>query len=282
MIYKKLTSEEERIIVHKGTEPPFSGKYDKFFETGVYTCKRCSTPLYESGDKFDAGCGWPSFDEEIPGAIKRMPDPDGIRTEISCASCGAHLGHVFEGEEFTPKNVRHCINSLSLDFIPKKSTTLKKAYFAGGCFWGVEHLFKKAKGVVLTKAGYMGGDRQNPTYEEVCTGTAGHQETVEVTYNANKTDYENLAKFFFEIHDPTQTGGQGPDIGEQYMSVIFYQDENEKKTAQKLIDALKQKGYRVVTKLIKAKTFWPAEEYHQDYYEKTGKTPYCHFYTKRF
>jgi methionine-R-sulfoxide reductase len=120
MKWNKLTPEEERVIAHKGTEEPFTGEYDSFFEEGTYVCKRCGAPLYRSGDKFDARCGWPSFDQEIKGAVKRVPDPDGVRTEIECARCGAHLGHVFEGEHLTAKNTRHCVNSISLKFIPKK------------------------------------------------------------------------------------------------------------------------------------------------------------------
>jgi methionine-R-sulfoxide reductase len=118
--YNKLTKEEERIIVHRGTELPFSGKYNDYWERGTYVCKRCNAPLYSSESKFDTGCGWPSFDDEILGAVKRIPDPDGVRTEIVCANCGAHLGHVFVGEGFTEKGVRHCVNSISMSFIPAK------------------------------------------------------------------------------------------------------------------------------------------------------------------
>ena len=118
--YRKLTREEESVLVHKGTEMPFTGKYYAFWERGTYVCRRCRTPLYRSESKFEAGCGWPSFDDEIKGAVKRTVDADGVRTEITCANCGAHLGHVFLGEKFTKKNVRHCVNSISIDFIPDK------------------------------------------------------------------------------------------------------------------------------------------------------------------
>ena len=117
MEMRKLTREEERVIVHKGTEYPFTGKYDDFFQKGTYVCKRCGQPLYSSEAKFDAGCGWPAFDKEFPGSVKRLPDPDGMRTEIECAMCGAHLGHIFTGERFTKENTRHCVNSISIEFI---------------------------------------------------------------------------------------------------------------------------------------------------------------------
>lgn len=280
--HRKLTKEEEGVIIHKGTEKPFSGKYSKHDAKGVYSCKRCSSPLFHSEDKFDSGCGWPSFDDEIPGAIKRQLDADGIREEITCSNCGAHLGHVFTGEAFTDKNVRHCVNSISLNFIPEQESQNQRAIFAGGCFWGVEYFFNKAEGVISTRVGYTGGEKNNPTYEEVCSGTTGYIEAVEVIFDPSQTSYADLAKLFFEIHDPTQENGQGPDIGEQYQSVIFYENKKQKKTAQELINILTKKGYEIVTQLGKADKFWEAELYHQNYYQKTKKLPYCHVYTKRF
>jgi peptide methionine sulfoxide reductase msrA/msrB len=279
----KLTKEEEKIIIHKGTEVPFSGKYNNYWEKGTYTCKRCNAPLFISENKFDAGCGWPSFDDEIPDAVKRVPDPDGVRTEIVCASCGAHLGHVFVGEGLTEKDVRHCVNSISLNFVPaEKERRTEKAIFAGGCFWGTEYYFKRAKGVILTTVGYIGGKKNDPTYEEVCHNNTGHAEAVEIEFDPEITSYEELVKLFMEIHDSTQVNRQGPDVGEQYRSEIFYFNEEQKGTVEKVIKILKDKGYKVATKVTKASTFWKAEEYHQNYYDKKGGIPYCHKYTKRF
>ncbi len=279
----KLTDEEKNVILDKGTQRAFTGKYTNMSEDGVYTCKLCGTPLYTSSNKFQSHCGWPSFDDAIKGSVKKIPDIDGKRTEIVCAKCGGHLGHVFTGEGYTAKNTRYCVNSISLNFqksVPKP--TIAKAYFAGGCFWGVEHYLEKLKGVKSATSGFMGGTMVNPTYRDVSTKDTGHIETVEVVYEPSKISYMNLAKAFFEIHDPTQKNRQGPDMGEQYQSAVFVTNDNERKIITSLLKQLKSNGYPPVTKILKADKFYKADEYHQNYHAKKRSTPYCHGYVKRF
>lgn len=279
----QLTEEEKHVIIDKGTDRAFTGELTDNFEEGTYFCRRCNAALYESTTKFHSNCGWPSFDQEIAGAVTKVPDADGVRTEIICTRCKAHLGHVFYGEGFTEKDTRHCANSTSLVFVPTVSKDkANTAVFAGGCFWGVEYYFMKEKGVKKVTSGYTGGTKFNPSYEDVLSGTTGHYEAVEIEFDPEQTDYETLAKLFFEIHDPTQTDGQGPDIGEQYKSIVFYQDLNQKKIAEKLIGLLEAKGLNVATQLKPARHFWKAEDYHQEYYKKNGGTPYCHRRVKRF
>jgi len=281
MKFNPLTTEEEYVIINKGTEMPFTGEYFDFHEAGTYHCKHCNAALYKSDAKFNSGCGWPSFDDEIAGAVKRIPDKDGRRTEIVCASCGAHLGHVFLGEGFTDKNTRHCVNSISLTFEPLKDI-YDTAFFASGCFWGTQYWFEKTDGIISTRVGYTGGHLNNPTYKEVCTGKTGHVETLEVVFDPTKTSYETLAKLFFETHDQSQVDGQGPDIGEQYRSEIFYTNLEQKAIAEKLIAQLKTEGYGVATIVSKAGKFWEGEDYHQHYYKRKNGTPYCHAYKKKF
>ena len=282
MRLRELTPEEKKVIVEKGTELPFTGHLLMNKEAGTYTCKRCGAPLFPSDAKFESGSGWPSFDDALPGAVAQTPDPDGQRTEISCKRCGAHLGHVFKGEGFTPKSARFCVNSVSMDFVA--APLLKKAWFAGGCFWGVEYYFDQLDGVLGAVSGYMGGSLDNPNYQQVRTGRTGHAETVEVTYDASKVSYETLARLFFEIHDPTQVDGQGPDLGTQYRSEVFYTDPTERTILENLTSQLKAKGLKVATHLTdaKGKKFYPAEDYHQDYYDHKGQQPTCHFKVKRF
>lgn len=280
---KKLNASEKYVMIDKGTEPPFSGEYTDHFQKGTYVCKQCGAALFYSDNKFHSGCGWPAFDDNIDKAVKRVQDPDGLRTEIICAQCGAHLGHVFTGENFTPKNTRHCVNSISLQFTSDEGSpqhAMERAVFAGGCFWGVEQIFSSLPGVVATMPGYTGGYTENPTYEEVCSGLTGHLEAVEIIYDPARIDYESLAQLFFEIHDSTQTDGQGPDKGDQYMSAVFFTNTDQKNIIEDLISRLNKKGIKPVTRIIPAATFYPAEEYHRSYYEKNGGSPYCHKRTK--
>lgn len=280
--YNELTPEEEYVLLRKGTERPFTGKLLDNKAEGTYICRRCNSPLYRSDDKFDSHCGWPSFDDEIAGAVKHVPDADGQRTEIVCANCGGHLGHVFKGEGFTVKDTRHCVNSISMAFVPAaQEVKTQQAIFASGCFWGTEYFLQKADGVISTEVGYIGGTKDNPTYKEVCTGKTGHAEAVRVVFDPSKTNYETLARLFFETHDPTQRDRQGPDIGTQYRSGIFYLDDEQKQVAERLIGVLRDKGYEVATEVTPATDFWPGEDYHRNYYEKTGGSPYCHAYKKK-
>ncbi|MHC4886541.1 MAG: bifunctional methionine sulfoxide reductase B/A protein [Planctomycetota bacterium] len=279
-----LSEEEERVIVHKGTERAFTGRYDKHYEVGRYRCRRCGTALFESSTKFNSRSGWPSFDDALKGAVKEIPDADGQRVEIVCAKCGGHLGHVFRGEGFTEKNTRHCVNSISLDFVAgeAKPKAVGRALFAGGCFWGVEYYLERVPGVKSVTSGYTGGHVENPTYDQVCSGKSGHIEAVEVLYDPDRVSYEALAKLFFEIHDPTQLDRQGPDISEQYRSEVYYTGDEQRRTVEALIAQLKERGFDVKTRVSRATTFYPAESYHQDYYKRTGKSPYCHRRVPRF
>jgi peptide methionine sulfoxide reductase msrA/msrB len=163
--WRTLTPEETRVIVNKGTERPFSGAYETNKAAGVYTCRRCGAALYRSSEKFDSGCGWPAFDDAVPGAVKRQPDADGQRTEILCQACGGHLGHMFMGEKLTPRDVRHCVNSISLDFVAEKDLekSFATAIFAGGCFWGVEYFLQQTNGVIRAVSGYTGGNVDGQT-----------------------------------------------------------------------------------------------------------------------
>ena len=282
--YNDLTDFEKYVILQKGTERPFTGKYWNHKAEGTYVCAQCDAPLYHSSDKFDSHCGWPSFDDEIEGAVTRVPDADGMRTEIICSNCKGHLGHVFLGEGFTDKNTRHCVNSVSMKFIPAsdKQEKLEKAYFAGGCFWGVEYYLQKVEGVKSTSVGYTGGRTDKPTYKDVSYKNTGHAEVVEVEFDTSKVSFEALAKLFFEIHDFTQVNRQGPDIGEQYRTEIFYTSDEQKKVSEKLIGVLEKKGYKVATKVTPLDKYWIAEDYHQDYYQHKGSVPYCHGYRKVF
>lgn len=284
----RLDPEAFRITQKAGTEPPFCGGYLHVKEPGTFVCVVCGLPLFSTEHKFDSGTGWPSFWREFdPEHVLRQPDFSYgmVRTEIRCARCGAHLGHVFEDGP-PPTGERHCVNSAALRFYAKGTTlppesqpvATEVAYFAGGCFWGLEHYFQQGPGVIDAQAGYMQGHVDHPTYEQVCSGTTGHAETVKVVFDPKRISYRRLLEAFFAMHDPTQWNRQGPDVGEQYRSGIWYVNEAQRQEALAFIRELEASGrYRgkpIVTQVEPAKTFWPAEEYHQDYIAKTGRA--CH------
>ena len=313
-----LSGLEADVLLRKATEPPYTGEYLNNHAAGTYICRQCGMPLYHSEDKFESGCGWPSFDKEVPGAVRRVPDADGRRVEITCVNCGGHLGHVFEGEGFTKNNTRHCVNSLSMKFAAAGSDEEKaalarlaamatagasgapaapatanapqpaasggctaKAIVAGGCFWGVEDAFQKMPGVCEAVSGYTGGHTVNPSYEDVCRGDTGHAEAVLVRFDPSRVSYEQILRRFFEIHDPTQLNRQGPDWGDQYRSAVFYENAGQRDVAQKLLTRLRTLGYNVVTQLAPAGPFYEAEGYHQDFTRRTGRGA-CHMSVPRF
>ena len=278
MKLKKLTPEETRVIEEKGTEAPFSGIYEMHFKPGIYTCRKCGAPLYRSEDKFDAHCGWPSFDSEFPKAVKRTKDADGMRTEITCTKCNAHLGHVFVGEHMTDKNVRHCVNSISMDFIPADKIKKETIVLGAGCFWCTEAVFKMVPGVLEILPGYAGGNTENPTYDEVCSGKTGHAEVAKIEYLPDSAKLDSLLEIFFSMHDPTSLNKQGNDVGTQYRSIILFTTKEQEKEIKNFIKNIESDYEKpLITELASLEKFYQAEDYHKDYFKKNPLQPYCMF-----
>jgi peptide methionine sulfoxide reductase msrA/msrB len=283
----KLTPEERQVILAKGTERAFCGNLVDNHKDGVYVCRLCGLPLFESNAKFDSGTGWPSFFQPVDKDHVRNESDRSygmVRTEILCVRCGAHLGHVFDDGPREKTGLRFCVNSASLKFyekgeeLPAESKPMKTetAYFAGGCFWGVEDRFAQLPGVVDAVSGYMGGRTKDPTYEQVCGHGTGHAEAVRVVYDPARVSYRKLLEFFFKIHDPTQLNRQGPDVGDQYRSAVFAASPEQEKEARAFLEEEQKsdprfKGRQIVTQVVPpGEKFYKAEDYHQDYHMKHG------------
>ncbi|MCL1058066.1 bifunctional methionine sulfoxide reductase B/A protein [Shewanella gelidimarina] len=284
----KLTEFEKQVIEQKGTERPFSGEYYQHEAEGTYCCKKCDAPLYNSDSKFNAHCGWPAFDDEISGAVKRNIDADGQRVEIVCAQCDGHLGHVFEGEFLTPKNVRHCVNSVSMTFKSASITPIVEqqyelATFGGGCFWCTEAVFTALKGVNSVVSGYAGGDADDANYRAVCSGMTSHAEVVHIEFDPKIISYDNLLAVFWQSHDPTTLNRQGNDSGPQYRSVVFIHSEKQAEIANGMIATMTDAGVwqnPIVTEVSAFNGFFAAEDGHKDYFELNGEQPYCQIIVK--
>jgi peptide methionine sulfoxide reductase msrA/msrB len=280
---KQLTEDQYLITRRAGTEQAFCGTLLDNKREGVYTCICCRLPLFASNAKFNSGTGWPSFFQPIAKAnvIEHSDTAFGmVGTEILCARCDCHLGHVFEDGP-RPTGLRFCVNSESLAFTDLKDVkslaepaeaarSTVTAVLAGGCFWCTEAVFEELDGVKEVISGYAGGTRETADYKAVSTGKTGHAEAIEIVYDPSKITFEELLKVHFATHDPTTLNRQGADVGPQYRSTIFYQNEREKEIAQAFIADLNESkafGKPIVTTLepLKPGGFYAAETYHQNY-----------------
>ena len=278
---EQLTAEEYRITRQKGTERAFSHESCNLFEPGIYRCICCDTLLFNTTEKFDSGTGWPSFTQPIQtNAIAYNSDgTHGMsRVETVCNTCDAHLGHVFPDGP-APSGLRYCINGVALKKQKTEAdsqTSLETATFGGGCFWCTEAIFQQVQGVEKVESGYSGGKKLNPSYHEVCSGTTGHAEAVQIAFNPDEISYRDMLRIHLSTHDPTTLNRQGADTGAQYRSVIFTHDDEQKKIAQEVVEELSDSfDNKIVTEVAAFEKFYKAEDKHQNYYRDNSNQGYC-------